>query len=124
VSNPKGDSIWAPDATIDRSRCFTSACELFRDGTRVRLRGKPYLILEALRELAGSVVTREEIQEKLWPVDTFVDFEHGLNTSVKKLRQVLCDPADEPRYIETVPRLGYRFIAPRRSSAGSDSTAS
>ena len=61
---------------------------------------------------AGEVVTREEFREKLWPTGTFVDFKHGLNTSVKKLRQVLCDSAEEPRYIETVPRLGYRFIAP------------
>jgi TolB-like protein/DNA-binding winged helix-turn-helix (wHTH) protein/Tfp pilus assembly protein PilF len=90
----------------------TSARELFKNGTKVRLRGQPYLILEVLLERAGSAVSREEIKEKLWPADTFVDFEHGLNTSVKKLRQVLCDSADEPRYIETVPRLGYRFIAP------------
>ncbi|MGC2542639.1 MAG: winged helix-turn-helix domain-containing protein, partial [Candidatus Sulfotelmatobacter sp.] len=90
----------------------TGARELFENGTRVKLRGQPYLILEVLLERAGSVVTREEIRERLWPADTFVDFEHGLNTSVKKLRQVLCDSADEPRYIETVPRMGYRFIAP------------
>lgn len=61
---------------------------------------------------AGSTVSREEIRQNLWPADTFVDFEHGLNTSVKKLRQVLCDSAEQPRYIETMPRLGYRFIAP------------
>jgi TolB-like protein/DNA-binding winged helix-turn-helix (wHTH) protein/Flp pilus assembly protein TadD len=87
------------------------AQELSKSGTRVKLRGQPFLILELLLLRAGSVVTREEIREKLWSADTFVDFEHGLNTSVKKLRQVLCDSADEPRYIETVPRLGYRFIA-------------
>jgi TolB-like protein/DNA-binding winged helix-turn-helix (wHTH) protein/Flp pilus assembly protein TadD len=90
----------------------TSAQDLSKNGTRVRLRGQPYLILEALLERAGEVVTREEIRQKLWPADTFVDFEHGLNTSIKKLRQVLCDSATEPRYIETLPRLGYRFIAP------------
>lgn len=90
----------------------TGARGLSKNGTRVKLRGQPYLILEALLVRAGEVVTREEIREKLWSVDTFVDFEHGLNTSVKKLRQVLCDSAEEPRYIETVPRLGYRFIAP------------
>ena len=92
----------------------TRARELSKNGTNLKLRGQPYLILEVLLGRAGEVVTREEIQEKLWPADTFVDFEHGLNTSVKKLRQVLCDSAEEPRYIETVPRLGYRFIAPVR----------
>lgn len=90
----------------------TGSRELFKSGMRIRLRGQPYVILELLLDRAGEVVTREEIREKLWPGNTFVDFEHGLNTSVKKLRQVLCDSADEPRYIETVPRLGYRFVAP------------
>lgn len=90
----------------------TYAQELSKNGTKIKLRGQPFLILELLLERAGQVVTREEIQQKLWPADTFVDFEHGLNTSIKKLRQVLCDSATEPRYIETLPRLGYRFIAP------------
>ena len=88
------------------------ARELSKGGTKIRLRGQPYLILEVLLSRAGEVVTREEIRARLWPADTFVDFEHGLNTSVKRLRQVLCDSAEEPRYIETVPRLGYRFVAP------------
>jgi len=90
----------------------TCAQELSKNGTKLKLRGQPFLILELLLRRAGEVVTREEIQQKLWPADTFVDFEHGLNTSIKKLRQVLCDSATEPRYIETLPRLGYRFIAP------------
>ena len=90
----------------------TKARELTKGGTRIRLRGQPYLILQTLLARPGEVVTRDEIREKLWPADTFVDFEHGLNTSVKKLRQALCDSADQPRYIETIPRLGYRFIAP------------
>jgi TolB-like protein/DNA-binding winged helix-turn-helix (wHTH) protein/Flp pilus assembly protein TadD len=93
----------------------TYAQELSKNGTKVKLRGQPFLILEVLLERAGEVVTREEIRQKLWPADTFVDFEHGLNTSIKKLRQVLCDSATEPRYIETLPRLGYRFIAPVES---------
>lgn len=91
---------------------ITGSRQLAKSGTKVKLRGQPYLILELLLARAGEVVSREEIQEKLWPADTFVDFEHGLNTSVKKLRHVLCDSAEEPRYIETVPRVGYRFIAP------------
>jgi TolB-like protein/DNA-binding winged helix-turn-helix (wHTH) protein/Tfp pilus assembly protein PilF len=90
----------------------TQAQELSKNGTKVRLRGQPFSILELLLSRAGEVVAREEIRQKLWPADTFVDFEHGLNTSVKKLRQALCDSATEPRYVETLPRLGYRFIAP------------
>jgi TolB-like protein/DNA-binding winged helix-turn-helix (wHTH) protein/Tfp pilus assembly protein PilF len=88
------------------------AQELSKHGTPLRLRGQPFAILDLLLNRAGEVVTREEIKQKLWPADTFVDFEHGLNTSIKKLRQALCDSATEPRYIETIPRLGYRFIAP------------
>jgi TolB-like protein/DNA-binding winged helix-turn-helix (wHTH) protein len=90
----------------------TRAQELSKNGTPLRIRGQPFAILELLLSRAGEVVPREEIRQKLWPVDTFVDFEHGLNTSIKKLRQALCDSATEPRYIETLPRLGYRFIAP------------
>jgi TolB-like protein/DNA-binding winged helix-turn-helix (wHTH) protein/Tfp pilus assembly protein PilF len=89
-----------------------SARELSKSGMKIKLCGQPYLILEVLLRRAGEVVTREELRDKLWQADTFVDFEHGLNTSVKKLRQILCDSAETPRYIETVPRLGYRFIAP------------
>jgi len=90
----------------------TFAQELSKNGTKVRLRGQPFCILELLLSRAGEVVTREEIRQKLWPADTFVDFEHGLNTSIKKLRRALGDSATEPSYIETLPRLGYRFIAP------------
>jgi TolB-like protein/DNA-binding winged helix-turn-helix (wHTH) protein/tetratricopeptide (TPR) repeat protein len=90
----------------------TTAREISKHGIKVKVRGQPYLILETLLARAGQVVTREELREKLWPAGTFVDFEHGLNTSLKKLRQALCDSAEEPRYIETLPRLGYRFIAP------------
>jgi TolB-like protein/DNA-binding winged helix-turn-helix (wHTH) protein/tetratricopeptide (TPR) repeat protein len=90
----------------------TRAQELSKYGTRIRLRGQPFQILQILLSRTGEVVTREEIRQKLWPADTFVDFEHGLNTSIKKLRQALSDSATGPRYIETLPRLGYRFIAP------------
>jgi TolB-like protein/DNA-binding winged helix-turn-helix (wHTH) protein/Tfp pilus assembly protein PilF len=89
----------------------TSAQELSKNGTKIKLRGQPFFILELLLSHAGEVVTREEIRRKLWSADTFVDFEHGLNTSIKKLRQALCDSATEPRYIETLPRRGYRFVA-------------
>lgn len=70
----------------------TSARELVKGGTKIKLRGQPYLILEVLLSRAGEVVTREEIREKLWPADTFVDFEHGLNTSVKKLLPISFSP--------------------------------
>ncbi len=88
------------------------AGELRKHGLKVRLQDQPLQILTMLLERPGEVVTREEIQKKLWPADTFVDFDHSLNTAIKKLRQALGDEADTPRYIETLPRRGYRFIAP------------
>ncbi|HEV2617864.1 MAG TPA: winged helix-turn-helix domain-containing protein [Candidatus Acidoferrales bacterium] len=84
---------------------------LHRLGIRLKLHRQPFELLLLLLEYHGEVVTREQLQAKLWPSNTFVDFEHGLNTAIKKLRQTLGDSADEPRFIETVPRIGYRFIA-------------
>ena len=86
--------------------------ELRKEGMRIRLEGQPLAILEVLLERPGEVVTREELQKKLWPEDTFVDFEHSLNAAVKRLRAALNDSADQPRYIETLARRGYRFVAP------------
>jgi TolB-like protein/DNA-binding winged helix-turn-helix (wHTH) protein/Flp pilus assembly protein TadD len=88
------------------------ARELYKHGVKVRLRPQPFQVLHILVEHPGEVVTREELHKQLWPSDTFVDFEHGLNTSVKELRGVLGDSATEPRYIETLPRLGYRLMVP------------
>ena len=88
------------------------AQELRKHGTRVRLRGQSFCILSMLLEKPGEVVTREEMQQRLWPADTFVDFEHSLNSAIKKLRRVLGDSPENSRYIETIPRVGYRFIAP------------
>jgi TolB-like protein/DNA-binding winged helix-turn-helix (wHTH) protein/Tfp pilus assembly protein PilF len=88
------------------------ACELRKHGTHVRLRGQPFCILSMLLEKPGEVVTRDEMRQKLWPADTFVDFEHSLNSAIKKLRAVLGDSPDNSRYIETIPRVGYRFVAP------------
>lgn len=85
--------------------------EVHKHGIRLKLQDQPFQILATLLERPGEVVTREELREKLWPADTFVDFDTGLNSAVKKLRDVLGDSADEPRYIETLPRRGYRFIA-------------
>ncbi len=81
--------------------------ELRRDGVRLKLQGQPIQILELLLSKRGELVSREEIRQRLWRGDTFVDFEHSLNTAIKKLRQVLEDEATEPRYIETLPKRGY-----------------
>jgi TolB-like protein/DNA-binding winged helix-turn-helix (wHTH) protein/Tfp pilus assembly protein PilF len=88
------------------------AGELRKKGTRIRLQGQPYLLLITLVKRPGEVVTREELQSALWPQDTFVDFDHGLGSAVNKLRDVLGDSAANPRFVETLPRRGYRFIAP------------
>jgi DNA-binding winged helix-turn-helix (wHTH) protein/Tfp pilus assembly protein PilF len=89
-----------------------AARELRKHGVRVRLPGQPFLILSILLERPGEVVMREEIRQRLWSAGTFVDFEHSLNSAIKKLRAALGDSPENSRYIETVPRLGYRFIAP------------
>lgn len=88
------------------------ARELRKQGTRVKLSGHAFEILTLLLERPGDIVTREQLRARLWPADTFVDFEHGLNTAIKKLRATLGDSPESPRYIETLPRVGYRFIAP------------
>ena len=85
--------------------------ELWKEGIRIRLIGQPFEILAVLLSKPGLLVTREELRARLWPADTFVDFNHGLNAAVNKLRDALCDSAEQPRYIETLPRRGYRFIA-------------
>jgi DNA-binding winged helix-turn-helix (wHTH) protein/Tol biopolymer transport system component len=89
-----------------------SAGELRKFGTRIRLQGQPLEILSILVDRAGEVVSREELQQRLWSGNTFVDFENGLNTAVNKLRQALGESADLPRYVETIPGRGYRFIGP------------
>jgi Tol biopolymer transport system component/DNA-binding winged helix-turn-helix (wHTH) protein len=88
-----------------------SAGELRRNGTRIRLSGQPLQILLTLLEHPGDVVTRDQLRQKVWAETTFVDFEHGLNAAMNKLRRALSDSAENPRYIETVPGRGYRFIA-------------
>ena len=89
-----------------------SSGEVWKHGTRVRLQDQPFQVLHALLERPGEIVTREELKQTLWPGDTFVDFDDGLNTAVKKIRDLLGDSAERPRYIETIPRRGYRFLAP------------
>jgi DNA-binding winged helix-turn-helix (wHTH) protein/tetratricopeptide (TPR) repeat protein len=99
--------------------------EVYKHGIRLKLQDQPFQVLALLLEHSGDVVSREELRQKLWPAHTFVDFDTGLNSAIKKLRDVLSDSAEQPRYIETLPRRGYRFIArvengdlPASASAG------
>jgi TolB-like protein/DNA-binding winged helix-turn-helix (wHTH) protein/Tfp pilus assembly protein PilF len=89
-----------------------AGCALTREGERVRIQDQPLRILELLINRAPGLVTRDDLRKHLWPDDTFVDFEHGMNTAVRKLRHALGDSADHPRYVETVEKRGYRFVAP------------
>jgi DNA-binding winged helix-turn-helix (wHTH) protein len=100
------------------------AGELRRNGIKLHLQEQPFQVLAILLERAGMVVAREELRQKLWKEDTFVDFDHSLNTAVNKLREVLGDSASSPQYVETLARRGYRFIAPMRKETwgGRDST--
>src|SRR6516165_3894420 len=86
--------------------------ELFKNGKKVRLQVQPFQVLALLLQRPGELVSRDELRDKLWPGNTFVDFDDGLNTAVRKLRQVLRDSPEHPQYIETLPRRGYRFVAP------------
>src|SRR5215470_17963262 len=86
--------------------------ELRHRGQKVKLQEQPFQLLVALLERPGQVVTREELRSKLWPTDTFVDFDHGLNAAIKRLRDALGESAERPVFIETLARRGYRFIAP------------
>lgn len=86
--------------------------ELRKHGIRLRLQDQPFQVLCMLLDRPGELVTRDELRQRLWPADTFVDFDHGLNTAVNKLREVLGDSATNPRYIETLARRGYRFVGP------------
>jgi Tol biopolymer transport system component/DNA-binding winged helix-turn-helix (wHTH) protein len=86
--------------------------ELHKDGVKVPLQGQPFQVCAILLEHCGELVTREELRQKVWPKDTFVDFDHALNTAITKIRIALGDDADNPRFVETLPRRGYRFIGP------------
>src|SRR6266513_1337992 len=105
-------------ADLHRILCFGSfevdvvSGELRRQGLKIRLQDQPFRLLVLLLDHPGDVVTREKVRETLWPADTNVDFDHSLNTAVRKLREALGDSAEAPRYVETIARRGYRFIAP------------
>jgi DNA-binding winged helix-turn-helix (wHTH) protein len=88
------------------------AGELSKSGRKVGLQEQPFRVLKLLLQRQGELVTRQELQTQLWPADTYVGFDEGLNTAIRKLRMAFGDSADSPRFIETVPRRGYRFIAP------------
>jgi DNA-binding winged helix-turn-helix (wHTH) protein len=88
------------------------AGELRKKGARLRLQEQPFQVLALLLENAGRIVTRDDLRQKIWPADTFVDFDHSLNTAVNKIRDTLGDSASNPRFVETIARRGYRFIAP------------
>src|SRR5262245_14206242 len=100
-----------PQRTFGPFSFDEASAELRKNGVRVRLQGQPLQVLAALIREPDLVVTREQFQKQLWSDSTFVDFDHGLNAAVNRLRQVLGDSADQPRYIETLPGRGYRFIA-------------
>lgn len=100
-----------------------AAGELRKSGLKLKLAGQPFEILAILLEQAGEVITREELRQKLWPENTFVDYDHSLNAAVNKLRDALSDSADTPLYIETLPRRGYRFIAPVQAAVPSPAPA-
>jgi len=99
-------------AQFDQFQLDLKSGVLQRSGVRVPVQTQPLQVLRLLLQAEGKVVTREELRKVLWPEDTFVDFELGVNTAVKKLRQALADPADRPKFIETLPRIGYRFLVP------------
>jgi len=99
-------------ARFDSFEFDLSTGELVRSGVRVSVQDQPLQVLRLLLEADRRVVNREQLRAALWPKDTFVDFEHGVNTAVKKLRQALEDSAEQPKYIETFPKVGYRFIVP------------
>src|SRR5277367_5843328 len=108
-------SIAAPVAPLLRFDIFeldVRTGELRKRGARVRLQGQPLQVLEKLLRRPGDLVTREELRAQIWKADTFVDFDHSLHNAIARIRDVLGDSAEAPRYIETLPRRGYRFMGP------------
>jgi DNA-binding winged helix-turn-helix (wHTH) protein len=123
---PHSNSRSNREATLLRFGVFEvdlASGELRKNGARIRLQEQPFQVLAALLENAGQVVTRDDLREKIWPADTFVDFDHSMNTAVNKVREALGDSASSPRFVETVARRGYRFIAPVESVAAAESAA-
>ena len=115
-----------PDREFDsvRLNLILRTAELRKNTLRIRLQEQPFLILVALLERAGELVLREEIRNKLWPDETVVEFDHGINAAVKRLRDALCDSVEKPRYIETLSRKGYRFIGKVESDSSEQTESS
>jgi TolB-like protein/DNA-binding winged helix-turn-helix (wHTH) protein/tetratricopeptide (TPR) repeat protein len=109
VNSPRASEVNARFGSFEMD---LRAGELRKHGVRIRLQTQPFQILGMLLERPGEVVTREELRQALWPGDTFVDFDHGLNNAINRLREALGDSAESPRFLETLPRRGYKFIAP------------
>jgi len=107
VSNPRVRMVRFATFELD-----LGARELRKSGSKIKVHGQPFEVLAMLLERPGEIVPREELKQKLWPTDTFVDFDHGVNTAINRLREALGDSAENPRFVETIPRRGYRFIAP------------
>src|ERR1700741_5075106 len=101
---------WVESGRFGKYEANLRSRELRRDGAAVRLPDQSFEVLAMLLEQPGQLVPREDLRNRLWPGDTFVDFDHGLNNAVKRLRDALGDSADVPRFVETLPRRGYRFI--------------
>jgi Tol biopolymer transport system component len=118
------DSVLAPTVRFDDFEVDVRAGDLRKDGRRIKLQEQPFRVLSLLLERSGELVTREELRQNLWPADTFVDFDHGLNSAVARLREGLGDSADKPRYIETIAKRGYRFIGLLTRSAPAPSGSS
>src|ERR1700761_591954 len=97
--------------------------ELRRSGLKIKLHSQPFRVLLMLLERPGEILTREEISRELWPDGTFVDFEHGVNSAVNRIREALGDTASSPRFVETLARRGYRFVAPVERLGGSEEAA-
>jgi cholera toxin transcriptional activator len=115
MATPSSDVPSNNEAKLLRFGVFEvdlGAGELRKSGKRIRLQEQPFQVLVTLLENAGRVVTRDDLRQKVWPADTFVDFDHSLNTAVNKIRESLGDSASSPRFVETLARRGYRFIAP------------
>src|SRR5215813_9101693 len=120
---PKGTAQTISFGGRRRSAEFTVdllAGQLHKNGSRVRIQDQPFQILALLTQRAGEVVTREDLRKHLWPADTFVDFDNSLNAAVAKIREALEDSPESPRFIETLPRRGYRFIAPVEELSGNN----
>src|SRR5260370_11074590 len=97
---------------FDQFELDLRTAEIYKEGKRIKLQDQPCQVLVLLTERPGELVTREELQKKLWPNETFVDFDHCVNIAINKLRRALVDSAERPRFIETLPRRGYRWLAP------------